>query len=444
MRFLNQSALVTGASRGLGKALALRLAQEGCAVVVHYHLNQPEAEAVADTIRTGGGTAHVLQADLQDLAQCQQLGQQAWELTGGLSILINNAGVSYKRHFLDLTEADYDIFTDVNFRGTTFLTQAVARRMVAANTAGSIYTITSVNALRPGLGLSLYGATKSALETLMKGVALDLAPHGIRVNTVALGAIETDMTREVWQDPERLQTVSGGIPLGRLGQLGIRLLCYNFMATGWYRTSTTVPERGALVSGFDTAVADRLPLTEHGVIPAEAIWANYAYFLARVLPHAERAGVRLALHPDDPPVPSLLGIGRIFTSTAAIRRALSLADSAAHGLTFCQGTYTTMGEDVPALVQEFGAQGRIHFVHVRDVVGHADSFRETFPDNGPTDMAAVFRAYQAVGFAGPIRSDHAPTMAGESNAQPGYEAKGHLFGIGYMKGLMDALGISSE
>lgn len=263
---------------------------------------------------------------------------------------------------------------------------------------------------------------------------------------IGLEGDQFDMTRIKLGLPGRDEDLDRyGDMLGHMGRLGIRLLCYNFMASGWYRTSTTVPGRGgALVSGFDAEVAARLPLTEHGLVPAERIWENYAYFLARVLPHAERAGVRLALHPDDPPVPSLLGIGRIFTSAAAMRRALGLAASPAHGLTFCQGTYTTMGEDVPALSQEFGGPGRVHFVHVRDVAGRADNFHETFPDDGPTDMAAVFRAYQAIGFAGPIRSDHAPTMAGEANARPGYEAKGHLFGIGYMKGLMDALGISSE
>lgn len=233
--------------------------------------------------------------------------------------------------------------------------------------------------------------------------------------------------------------------LGHMGQLGVRLLCYNFMATGWYRTSKNITERGgALVSGFSAEAAAPLPPTAHGDIPAERIWENYAYFLARVLPAAERAGVKLALHPDDPPVPSLLGIGRIFINADAIRRALSLADSPAHGLTFCQGTYTTMGEDVASLIAEFGGQQRIHFVHIRDVAGHPENFHETFHDNGPTDMPAMFRAYQAAGFTGPLRSDHAPTMAGETNAQPGYEAKGHLFGIGYMKGIMDALRIEIE
>jgi len=228
--------------------------------------------------------------------------------------------------------------------------------------------------------------------------------------------------------------------LANMGKLGINLLCYNFMATGWYRTDTAIPERGgALVTGFDAEVAARQPLTPWGEVSAEKIWEAYAYFLEAVLPAAEAAGVRMAMHPDDPPVPSLRGIGRIFVDAAATRRALALSDSPAHGLTFCQGTYTTMGEDVAALIAEW--KDRIRFVHLRDVAGTPEKFRETFHDNGPTDMVALLRAYRDAGLDVPLRSDHVPTMAGESNAQHGYEMNGNLFGIGYLKGIMDALGI---
>ncbi|TCD01553.1 mannonate dehydratase [Pedobacter psychroterrae] len=230
--------------------------------------------------------------------------------------------------------------------------------------------------------------------------------------------------------------------LENMGKLGIGLLCYNFMATGWFRTDKNLQERaGALVSGFDAEVADKLPLTKHGIVGADKIWENYAYFLSRVLPAAEKAGVKMALHPDDPPVPILQGIARIFTNANSIRKALALSSSPSHGLTFCQGTYTTMGEDVKSLIQEFGGKGKIFFIHIRDVEGTASNFRETFHDNGPTDMVDMYRAYSAVGFTGPIRSDHVPTMAGESNQQHGYEMKGNLFGIGYMKGIMEALNI---
>lgn len=220
--------------------------------------------------------------------------------------------------------------------------------------------------------------------------------------------------------------------LENMGKLSVKLLCYNFMYTGWYRTHKALPERaGALVSGFNYEAALKEPLNKYAPISENQLWENYQWFIEQVIPVAEANGVKMALHPDDPPVSPLHGIARVLTSAAAIRKALSFSDSPSHGLTFCQGTYTTMGEDVEALIYELSS--RIHFVHIRDVVGTPDNFRETFHDNGPTDMFRMMKAYKNIGFTGPLRSDHVPTMYGESNEQVGYEMKGNLFGIGYIK-----------
>jgi mannonate dehydratase len=230
--------------------------------------------------------------------------------------------------------------------------------------------------------------------------------------------------------------------LVNMGRLDINLLCYNFMATGWFRTSNEIEERGgALVTGFSSEEARKLPMTPYGEIPAGKIWENYRYFIDAVMPVAEEAGIKMGLHPDDPPVPVLQGIGRILINADAIRKALSISKSPSHGLTFCQGTYVTMGEDIPALIEEFGEQGKIHFVHLRDVRGAPENFRETFHDNGPTNMPQMLDLYRKVGFDGPIRSDHVPTMAGEKNSHAGYEMNGNLFGIGYIRGIIDTLGV---
>ena len=227
--------------------------------------------------------------------------------------------------------------------------------------------------------------------------------------------------------------------LENMGKLGVNLLCYNFMATGWYRTHTNLPERGgAIVSGFDYETAKKQPISPYGTFSEAQIWENYHWFIEQVMPVAEANGVKMALHPDDPPISPVNGIGRILTSAAAIRKALSFSDSPSHGLTFCQGTYTTMNAPVLDLIREFGVEEKIFFVHIRDVVGTPENFRETFHDNGPTDMYEMMKAYRKIGFDGAIRSDHVPTMAGESNAHFGYEMKGNLFGIGYIKGLMEA------
>ena len=185
---------------------------------------------------------------MTDVSQAIRLGEQAWDIAGGLDILINNAGISYKQHFLDITEADFEAFTSVNFRSTTFLTQTVARKMVEMGTEGSIYTITSVNGIRPGLGLTMYGATKGALETLMRGVAMELAPHNIKVNTLVLGAIETDMSRPVWENPELLKTVNDGIPMGRFGQPDeIAAVVVDLVASGSYLTGASITLDGGLL-----------------------------------------------------------------------------------------------------------------------------------------------------------------------------------------------------
>lgn len=228
--------------------------------------------------------------------------------------------------------------------------------------------------------------------------------------------------------------------LENMGRLRIPLLCYNFMYPGWHRTHRSLPERGgAMVSGFSYEAALQEPLSKYAPISENQLWENYHWFVETVMPVAEANHVQMGLHPDDPPVSPLHGISRILTSAAAIRKALSLSSNSSHGLTFCQGTYTTMNENVLKLIQEFGAAKKIFFVHIRDVVGKPTDFRETFHDNGPSDMFRMMRAYKDIGFNGPLRSDHVPTMYGESNEHVGYEMKGNLFGIGYIKGLIDAL-----
>ncbi len=228
--------------------------------------------------------------------------------------------------------------------------------------------------------------------------------------------------------------------LKNLGELGIPLLCYNFMAgIGWYRSRVDLPERGgALTSGFRRA--DLPPEPAEPIITEAQLWENYAYFINAVLPAAEAAGVRMALHPDDPPVSPLQGYARIFTCAAAARRALALRPSANHGLTFCQATYLAMGEDIWKLIPEFGP--KIFFLHLRDVTGTAEDFCETFHDNGPTDLARALAAYRDAGVDCLLRPDHAPTLAGEDNSNPGYGILGRLFAVGYLKGLMDAQGIA--
>jgi mannonate dehydratase len=158
--------------------------------------------------------------------------------------------------------------------------------------------------------------------------------------------------------------------------------------------------------------------------------------LNELLPVAEQCGVILAMHPDDPPLPELLGKPRIMHNVAGFDRLLSLAPSPSNAMCFCQGTFASMNVDIPATIRHF--RSHIQYVHFRDVRGNAQSFTETFHDNGPTDMVAAMRAFRDIGFTGPIRPDHVPQMVGEDDGEPGYTMLGRLFAYGYMRGLMQA------
>ena len=222
-----------------------------------------------------------------------------------------------------------------------------------------------------------------------------------------------------------------------LDALDIRTICFNFMAhIGWYRTTHTFVERGgAQVTGFRRE--DFVSPTQATILPEE-LWYNLEYFLKAVLPAAERYGIRLALHPDDPPVEQLAGVSRILISPDAIDKALHLVESDSIGVCLCQGCYGAMGENVMEVIDRFGAQGKIFMVHFRDVAGTRENFHETFHDNGPTDMALALEHYRKWNCHVPIRIDHVPTMAGEQTDVPGYASIGRLFAIGYLKGLLDA------
>ncbi len=223
--------------------------------------------------------------------------------------------------------------------------------------------------------------------------------------------------------------------LRNMGALGIPLLCYNFMAgVGWFRSRNDIPDRGgALTSGFFPSDVPDLPLK----FSHEKLWENYETFIRAVLPEAERSGVRMGLHPDDPPVPVLKGYPRIFTNADAYRRMLKITASPNAGITFCAATFRTMGENVPALLKEF--RDHIYFVHLRDNRNVRDGFQETFHDDGPTDMPELFRTFRSLGMDVLLRPDHAPTMEGESNSDPGYAAMGRVFAIGYFRGIIQSL-----
>jgi len=295
--------------------------------------------------------------------------------------------------------------------------------------------------------------------------------------------------------------------LESMGKLGIKLLCYNFMVgKGWSRTGVRESRGGAKATYFslndfshkerkehkDAFAAGSLgvsenvasaslpdsktPSGESNIISAEQVWANYEYFIKAVMPTAEKCGVRMALHPDDPCLPSLGGYARIFGSIEAYDRAYAIYPSPSNAVTFCQANFKLMFtnsnchncsqipntnfsahsaslrlcvknnpvnpvnpvQTLTDAARHFGK--RIAFIHIRDVEGTKEDFTELFHDQGDTDQFALMRTYREIGLDVPVRGDHVPEMAFDRvltpEGTPGYFTLGRLFANGYLKALL--------
>ena len=289
------------------------------------------------------------------------------------------------------------------------------------------------------------------LATLKK-VVDGLAAEGLRV--VGLEGDPFDMTpikqfgeAGVTDDARETALAHYRELLESMAALGIRLLCYNFMVgPGWSRTGVRAVRGGALATYFSAAEYEARFIGEGRALArpprlnltADQVWANYEHFVTSVMPTAERVGVRTALHPDDPCLPSLGGYARIFGSVADYDRAYALCPSPSNAVTFCQANFKLMGEDLIASARHFGK--RIAFIHVRDVEGDKTDFTELFHDQGTTDQFALMRTYREIGLDVPLRGDHVPEMAGDRllvpDAVPGYAVLGRLFANGYLKALL--------
>lgn len=234
------------------------------------------------------------------------------------------------------------------------------------------------------------------------------------------------------QRDESIEKVIKMLPIMR--KLNMDTICFNWMAhIGWLRTSSDIAERGgALVTGFD--FKDFKPTGAS--ITAQQLWDNYKYFLDAVVPEAEKNDIKLALHPDDPPLPKLGDVSRIMISADNIKKAIyDVHPSDILGVTMCQATFHMMGEDVEQVIRELA--DKICFVHFRNAVGNKQKFRETFHDNGDLDMGKLILLYRELGLHVPVRVDHVPTLVGEDTEVAGYAAMGRLFAIGYLKGLLE-------
>ena len=194
---------------------------------------------------------------------------------------------------------------------------------------------------------------------------------------------------------------------------------------------------GAKASRFEFAPHVDAPLSFGREFTAEEMWDNYCWYLERILPVAEEAGVRLALHPDDPPVPTLGGVARIFGNFESFKRGLDTFDSPNHGLDFCMGCWSEMGghDNVVKGLSYFVPQQKIVYIHFRDVKGTPDNFHECFIDDGQVNPFEIVRLLKELGFDGFMIPDHVPATVGDSP----WHHRGRAHCVGYMKALIQAV-----
>ena len=208
-------AVVTGASRGIGKAIACKLASQGAKVVVNYNGSKEKAEAVKAEIEAQGGTAVLYQCDVSDFASCETFIQDVIKEHGSLDILVNNAGITRDGLLMKMSEEDFDKVLDTNLKGT-FNTIRFATRQMIKQRSGRIINMSSVVGVSGNAGQANYAASKAGVIGLTKAVAREVASRGVTVNAIAPGFIQTDMT-DVLSDKVK-EAMVGQIPLGRFGQ----------------------------------------------------------------------------------------------------------------------------------------------------------------------------------------------------------------------------------
>ena len=238
--------------------------------------------------------------------------------------------------------------------------------------------------------------------------------------------------------------------LRNMGAIGIPVFTYNIHAMRFYRTSSHAPVRGnARGTSFDADLVKDAPLFTSGrgnvahLIPEshrrpigdDEMWENLRYFLEAVIPVAEEAGVKMALHPDDPQVPEIGGVARIMRTPEAFRRVIEMVPSENNGLLFCVGCFTEMGADVPEEIRYFGSRGRLFWIHFRNTTGTVENFHENFPDEGQTDMHAVMKACHEVGCEGYLTPDHRIRLEGDTEWGHRYWA----YALGFNRALMMAV-----
>jgi glucose 1-dehydrogenase len=252
MRLSGKNALVTGGSQGIGQGIALRLAEEGANVAVNYNRGSEGADDTVNRILAIGRKAVAIQANVGKSEEAQRLVSDAVKTLGSIEILVNNAGIEKNAAFVDVTTQDYQTVIDINMSGPFFATQAFARHRRDVNGPGKVINNSSVHEELPFPHFTAYCMSKGALKMMTRNLAIELAPLGITVNSVAPGAISTPINQKLLNDPRLLNPLLENIPLRRLGKPEDVAAAVAFLASSDadYITGTTIFVDGGLLWNY--------------------------------------------------------------------------------------------------------------------------------------------------------------------------------------------------
>ena len=252
LELMNTIAIVTGSSQGIGQAIAARLAQDGINVAIDYHTHPEGAEETLRQVEAAGAKGVIVKADLSLVSEINHLVEQTLATFGRIDILVNNAGIEKRNDYWRVTEADYDAVMNVNLKGVFFITQGVVRHLQTEKRSGKIINISSVHEELPFPHFTSYCMSKGGLRMMTRNLAIELAPFGITVNSVAPGAIETPINKSLLNNPAELSSLLDNIPLKRLGQPADVAEIVAFLASDKsnYITGTTIFVDGGLLWNY--------------------------------------------------------------------------------------------------------------------------------------------------------------------------------------------------